>query len=140
MSVIELSSQIILHSFNSPAWLKKIQKANAALANLSPERKNQRQPGEAFVWSSNASDAAFTQDAIKIRGDRRSRSMRAHGGQPLNNAIPFFLFASTDKMPHILIAVSLTLGHMWALQGHLTITRSAGSFQYPTSELAIVPS
>ena len=34
VSLIELSSQIILHKFNSPAWLKHIQKANAALTGL----------------------------------------------------------------------------------------------------------
>jgi DNA phosphorothioation-dependent restriction protein DptH len=31
ISLIELSSQILLHRFNSPGWLKHIQKANAAL-------------------------------------------------------------------------------------------------------------
>ena len=34
ISLIELSSQIIMHKFNSPAWLKHIQKANAALSDL----------------------------------------------------------------------------------------------------------
>jgi len=38
VQLIELSSQIILHKFNSPAWLKHIQKANAALGGLIPER------------------------------------------------------------------------------------------------------
>ena len=38
VSLIELSSQIILHKFNSPAWLKHLQKANAALGSLTPEK------------------------------------------------------------------------------------------------------
>ncbi len=38
VSLIELSSQVILHKFNSPAWLKHIQKANAALGSLTPEQ------------------------------------------------------------------------------------------------------
>ena len=38
VSLIELSSQIVLHKFNSPAWLKHIQKANAALAPSHPRR------------------------------------------------------------------------------------------------------
>jgi len=38
VALIELSPQIVLHRFNSPAWLKYIQKANAALASLSPEQ------------------------------------------------------------------------------------------------------
>ncbi len=38
VSLIELSSQVILHKFNSPAWLKHIQKANAALGSSHPRR------------------------------------------------------------------------------------------------------
>ena len=37
-SLIELSSQIILHKFNSPTWLRHIQKANAALEGLTPAK------------------------------------------------------------------------------------------------------
>ena len=33
-SLIELSTQIILHKFNSPAWLKHIQKAKAFLPQI----------------------------------------------------------------------------------------------------------
>ena len=77
VSLIELSSQIILHKFNSPAWLKHIQKANAALGGLTPERMAHLQPGEAFVWSSKASDTVFTREAIKV--NLRPR-VTAHGG------------------------------------------------------------
>ena len=61
VSLIELSSQIILHKFNSPAWLKHIQKANAALGRLTPEKMANLRPGEAFIWSSKATDEAFTE-------------------------------------------------------------------------------
>jgi DNA phosphorothioation-dependent restriction protein DptH len=37
VSLIELSSQTVLHKVNSPAWLEHIQKANAALRGLTPE-------------------------------------------------------------------------------------------------------
>ncbi len=77
ISLIELSSQIILHKFNSPAWLKHIQKANAALGGLSPERMANLRPGEAFVWSSKSSDEAFTKGAVKVRCRPRVTS---HGG------------------------------------------------------------
>lgn len=77
VSLIELSSQIVLHKFNSPAWLKHLQKANAALASLSAERMANLGPGEAFVWSSKASDDAFTKGAIKIRCRPR---VTQHGG------------------------------------------------------------
>jgi DNA phosphorothioation-dependent restriction protein DptH len=77
ISLIELSSQIILHKFNSPAWLKHIQKANAALGGLSPERMANLRPGEAFVWSSKSSDESFTKGAVKVRCRPRVTS---HGG------------------------------------------------------------
>lgn len=77
VALIELSSQIILHKFNSPAWLKHIQKANAALANLTPERMAALKAGEAFVWSSKASDDAFSKGAMRIRCRPR---VTEHGG------------------------------------------------------------
>ena len=77
VALIELSSQIILHKFNSPAWLKHIQKANAALRGLSADKMAELRPGEAYVWSSKATDDAFTQGAIKIRCRPR---VTQHGG------------------------------------------------------------
>ncbi len=77
VALIELSSQIILHKFNSPAWLKHIQKANAALGGLSAEKMAELRAGEAYVWSSKATDEAFTQGAIKIRCRPRATQ---HGG------------------------------------------------------------
>jgi DNA phosphorothioation-dependent restriction protein DptH len=75
--LIELSSQIILHKFNSPAWLKHIQKANASLGSLTPEKMAHLRPGEAFVWSSKATDEAFCKGAIKVRCRPR---VTQHGG------------------------------------------------------------
>lgn len=77
VSLIELSSQIILHKFNSPAWLKHIQKANAALGNLTPERMALLKAGEAYVWSSKATDESFSKGAVKIRCRPR---VTQHGG------------------------------------------------------------
>jgi len=77
ISLIELSSQVILHKFNSPAWLKHIQKANAALGSLTPEKMANLRPGEAFIWSSKATDEAFTKGAVKIRCRPR---VTHHGG------------------------------------------------------------
>ena len=76
-SLIELSSQIILHKFNSPSWLKHIQKANAALEGLTPAKLAALGPGEAYVWSSKATDDAFTRDAVKVRCRPR---VTQHGG------------------------------------------------------------
>lgn len=77
VSLIELSSQIIMHKFNSPAWLKHIQKANAALANLTPERMALLKAGEAYVWSSKATDESFSKGAVKLRCRPR---VTQHGG------------------------------------------------------------
>jgi DNA helicase HerA-like ATPase len=77
VSLIELSSQIILHKFNSPAWLKHIQKANAALDSLSPEKMSNLKPGEAYIWSNKANEDAFIKGAVKVKC--RSR-VTQHGG------------------------------------------------------------
>lgn len=77
VQLIELSSQIILHKFNSPAWLKHIQRANASLGGLTPEKMAHLRPGEAFVWSSKATDEAFCTGAIKVRCRPR---VTQHGG------------------------------------------------------------
>ena len=76
-SLIELSSQIILHKFNSPAWLKHIQKANVALDSLTPDKMSHLKPGEAYIWSNKATDEAFIKGATKIRCRPR---VTQHGG------------------------------------------------------------
>ena len=80
VELIELSSQIVLHKFNSPAWLKHIQKANSALNLLTPQKLAGLQPGEAYVWSSKASDSEFTRQAIKINCRPR---VTKHGGDTM---------------------------------------------------------
>jgi hypothetical protein len=65
--LIELSSQIILHKFNSPNWLKHIQKTPVALEGLTPAKLAALGSGEVYVWSSKATDDAFTHEAVKIR-------------------------------------------------------------------------
>ena len=77
-SLIELSTQIILHKFNSPAWLKHIQKANVALDSLTPAKLANLGTGDAYVWSSKATDNAETRKVSKIRC--RPRVTR-HGGR-----------------------------------------------------------
>lgn len=77
VSLIELSSQIILHKFNSPAWLKHLQKANSALRDLTSEDLSNLDNGEAFIWSNKASDGKFTTGAVKIRCRPRNTQ---HGG------------------------------------------------------------
>ena len=77
VSLIELSNHVILHKFTSPAWLKHLQKANAALSGLTAERLAQLRTGEAFIWSSKATDPAFTYGAVRVRCRPR---VTQHGG------------------------------------------------------------
>lgn len=77
VSLIELSSQIVMHKFNSPAWLKHIQKANAVLGELTSHKMSRLGTGEAYVWSSKASDDSFTRGAVKIKCRPR---ITQHGG------------------------------------------------------------
>lgn len=75
--IIELSSQIILHKFNSPQWLQHIQKSNIALKELSAGRLNMLGKGQAYIWSSEATDAVFSTRAVQI--EMRPRVTK-HGG------------------------------------------------------------
>ena len=77
LALIELSTQIMLHRFNSPAWIKYIQKANSALHALTPEKMGQLRQGEAYVWSAKATDDSFSRDAMKIQCRPR---LTQHGG------------------------------------------------------------
>ncbi|MET7796704.1 methylation-associated defense system ATP-binding protein MAD8 [Streptomyces decoyicus] len=75
--LIELSTHMVLHRFTSPAWLKHLQKVNAALSGLNPEKLAALKPGEAYVWSGKATDEAFVRGAVKV--DCRPR-VTQHGG------------------------------------------------------------
>jgi DNA helicase HerA-like ATPase len=77
ISLIELSSTLVLHKFNSPGWLKHIQKAITALANLTPEQLGRLVPGEAYVWAKESTDLGFTREAMKIQCRPR---FSKHGG------------------------------------------------------------
>ncbi|MCV2459438.1 hypothetical protein OEB94_09210 [Streptomyces sp. ICN988] len=85
ISLIELSNHMVLHKMISPAWLKHLQKANAALANLTPEKMAALQPGEAFVWSSKATEEAFTRGAVKVQCRPRATE---HGGATKTAVLP----------------------------------------------------
>lgn len=77
-SIIELSSLVILHRFNSPKWLKHVQQAVTALSDLQPEQLANLQPGEAYVWATRATDNNFMRHAVKVRFRPR---VTHHGGE-----------------------------------------------------------
>ena len=76
-AIIELSSLVVLHRFNSPQWLRHIQKSITALSDLSPQQMASLSPGEAYIWATKATERIFTQKAVKIRFRPRASQ---HGG------------------------------------------------------------
>jgi DNA phosphorothioation-dependent restriction protein DptH len=76
-AIIELSSLVVLHRFNSPQWLKHIQKSITALSDLTAQQLAALAPGEAFVWATKATERIFAQKAVKIRFRPR---LTQHGG------------------------------------------------------------
>lgn len=75
--IIELSSIVLLHKFNSPQWLKHIQKSVTQLSSLTPADMSALMPGEGFLWSSKASEKAITIKPVKISTRPR---VTKHGG------------------------------------------------------------
>ena len=77
IKLIELSDVVILHKFNSPAWLRHMQKAVVSLADLTPAKMASLAPGEAYVWSSRSTETDFIRGAVRLK--LRPRLTR-HGG------------------------------------------------------------
>lgn len=78
--IIELSSMVILHRFNSPQWLKHVQKTLTALGSLTANDMSQLGSGEAYVWATKATDKAFTTHPVKIQIRPR---VTKHGGDTI---------------------------------------------------------
>lgn len=75
--IIELSSILIMHRFNSPQWLKHVQRSITALSDLTAAEMANLRPGEAYVWANRTNQPLFTSKAVKMRF--RPRITR-HGG------------------------------------------------------------
>lgn len=78
--IIELSSVIILHCFNSPAWVQHMKKAVTALGNLSAPDMANLSSGEAYLWASKSSDKVITTRPVKILIRPR---VTKHGGDTI---------------------------------------------------------
>jgi hypothetical protein len=68
-AIIELSSVVIMHRFNSPQWLKHIQKSITAFSEITS--------GEAFLWANKATERIFSQKSVRVRFRPR---VTQHGG------------------------------------------------------------
>ena len=77
LAIIELSSIMLLHRFNSANWLKHIQKAQVALDELTPVQLVNLMPGEAYTWANKSTDQSFTSRAVKVKCRPR---VTQHGG------------------------------------------------------------
>ncbi|WP_213087048.1 methylation-associated defense system ATP-binding protein MAD8 [Chitinophaga agrisoli] len=75
--IIELSSIVLLHKFNSPQWLKHIQKSVTQLSSLSPSDMSALLPGEGFLWATRATDRGILSNPLKISTRPR---VTKHGG------------------------------------------------------------
>lgn len=75
--IIELSSIVLLHKFNSPQWLKHIQKSITQLSTLSPADMSSLMPGEGFLWATKSTDKGISVKPVKISTRPR---VTKHGG------------------------------------------------------------
>lgn len=75
--IIELSSIVLLHKFNSPQWLKHIQKSVTQLSSLSPADMSSLTPGEGFLWANKATERSISAKPLKISTRPR---VTKHGG------------------------------------------------------------
>lgn len=75
--IIELSSVLIMHKFNSPQWLKHIQKSITPVSELNSIDLASLSPGEAFLWATKSTDKNLMARPIKIFTRPR---ITKHGG------------------------------------------------------------
>ena len=75
--IIELSSIVLLHKFNSPQWLKHIQKSITQLATLTPADMSALTPGEGFLWATKATEKSISTKPVKVSTRPR---VTKHGG------------------------------------------------------------
>ena len=78
--IIELSSVMLLHKFNSPQWVKHVQHSITQLQSLTASDMASLTPGEAYLWATKASDKSVTNRPIKISTRPR---VTKHGGDTI---------------------------------------------------------
>ncbi len=78
--IIELSSVVLLHKFNSPQWLKHIQKSITQLSTLTPADMSALTPGEGFLWATKATEKSISAKPVKVSTRPR---VTKHGGSTI---------------------------------------------------------
>lgn len=79
-AIIELSSIVLLHKFNSPQWVKHVQKSITQLSSLSTPEMAALSPGEAYLWATKSTDKQIMNRPIKISTRPR---VTKHGGDTI---------------------------------------------------------
>lgn len=75
--IIELSSVMLMHKFNSPQWVKHVQKSIIQLSTLSSTEMASLAPGEAYLWATKSTDKSIMNRPVKISTRPR---VTKHGG------------------------------------------------------------
>ena len=78
--IIELSSIMLMHKFNSPQWVKHVQKSIIQLQTLSSADMANLIPGEAYLWATKSTDKGVTTRPMKISTRPR---VTKHGGDTI---------------------------------------------------------
>lgn len=78
--IIELSSIMLMHKFNSPQWVKHVQKSITQLQTLSSSDMATLLPGEAYLWATKSTDKGVTSRPMKISTRPR---VTKHGGDTI---------------------------------------------------------
>ena len=78
--IIELSSVMLMHKFNSPQWVKHVQKSITQLQTLSSSDMATLMPGEAYLWATKSTDKGVTTRPMKISTRPR---VTKHGGDSI---------------------------------------------------------
>ena len=78
--IIELSSIMLMHKFNSPQWVKHVQKSITQLQTLSSSDMATLMPGEAYLWATKSTDKGVTSRPMKISTRPR---VTKHGGDTI---------------------------------------------------------
>lgn len=78
--IIELSSIVLLHKFNSPQWVKHVQKSITQLGTLTPADLSSLVPGEGYLWATKSTDKGIMNRPVKIFTRPR---VTKHGGETI---------------------------------------------------------
>ena len=78
--IIELSTIMLMHKFNSPQWVKHIQHSITQLQSLTASDMASLATGEAYLWATKSTDKGVMNRPVKISTRPR---VTKHGGDTI---------------------------------------------------------